>query len=194
VTPEDLERQTEWADVGSPEEPLAIFEPQTETSPNPEENPQLEIRVPLKAVDITADGQEKPSKTNAGVVAQKISNLMQKGVPLNEAAKTMGMDPKMMPRDLVTKLTVAAIQTYQMPSEVDTALVRSFRRKVLLEEGFTETGDRKLALDAAKQIASDPATGLNAPPQPIVQINLTELQTVIDKGAKVDPKELFRDE
>jgi hypothetical protein len=145
-------------------------------------------------VDITADGQEKPSKSNAGVVAQKISNLMQKGVPLSEAAKTMGLDAKLMPRELVTKLTVNAIQTYQMTPGVDRELVRAVRRKVLIDEGLSETGDRKLALDAAKQIATDPDVGLNAPPQPIVQINLTELQTVIDKGAQVDLKELFRDE
>jgi hypothetical protein len=106
----------------------------------------------------------------------------------------MGMDARLMPRELVTKLTVNAIQTYQMNPGVDRELVRAVRRKVLIDEGLSETGDRKLALDAAKQIATDPDVGLNAPPQPIVQINLTELQTVIDKGAQVDPKELFRDE
>jgi hypothetical protein len=198
MNPEDLIRTTEWTDELVPEEGEdCIFTPNLSPDPmNPEErDAEMEIDINLgKAVDISSDTQTVITKKDGGVVAQKVVTLMQKGMSIEEASKTVGLDSAMLPRQLVNSITLAAIQTYQLPAAVSRELVRAGRNKILIEEGFSKDGDKKLALEAMKQISSDPDVGLNAPPAPIVQINMGDLKKVIDTAGVVNEEDLFRDD
>ena len=69
-------------------------------------------------------------------------------------------------------------------------LVRAARNKILIQNMDPEAGDPKLALDAAKQIASDPDVGLNAPAMPLVNIDLGTLGDLMKTADKSDLPEV----
>jgi hypothetical protein len=87
------------------------------------------------------------------------------------------------------------IKGYAAKPEVDRALVRAGRRKVALDALGYETGgpeikDAKAALEAFKQMASDPDVGLNAPPAPLVSLNFGSIEDLLEQ---MDEKDVILD-
>lgn len=117
---------------------------------------------------------------------RRVHALMKDGFSLEDAATQVGIlrpgGAKKVFRDMISAL----IMDYHIPAEVMREMVRAARVKILLEN-TAPGGDSKIALDAAKQIASDPDVGLNAPPVPPVTINIGDglkrlIETEPDSG------------
>jgi len=93
--------------------------------------------------------------------ARRVIDLVQEGVSPAEALKRVPGAPK----DLLNRADVQAVLNdlaeYSLAPQVRREAVRSTLNKVLIESAQgTEPIDRKLAIDAAKEIAQDPDVGL----------------------------------
>jgi hypothetical protein len=125
-------------------------------------------------------------------ISKRVVDLMHSGVSFEDATKIVGVDIKVAPESLTKMLTASVITQYHLPAHAARELVRAARNKILLEN-LMPGGDTKAALDAAKQIASDPDVGLNTPPSPLVQVNITDgLKRLMD--SEVDMSNLLEEE
>jgi len=66
---------------------------------------------------------------------------------------------------------------YHATAEIDRAVVRAGRRKILIDA--LHDNDRKSALTVMKQIADDPDVGLAAPPTVALSMDLTGLEALL---------------
>ena len=72
-------------------------------------------------------------------------------------------------------------ETGDVPMQVQKALVRAARLKLMVKNVHSDDLDaQKIALQAAKQIGSDPDVGLNQPAAVIALIDLGSLEEVFD--------------
>lgn len=140
------------------------------------------------------EGKAKPS-----TVVKKLIDMVEGGLTLEGAAKTMGLDKAVAKnqelKDQFQKLLLEA----SFSPEIARAVVRSSRLKILgdaLAHGLSsvtpdgkqcppDVGMLKIALEADKQIASDPEVGLTQAPQVSVNINFEKSRDLIDRTEPV---------
>lgn len=125
--------------------------------------------------NIEIEAKDKPDKNT---LAKKYLNLIGQGYKPGEAAKLVGTSMSGIASDNKTKKQLERLaKDYQLSADVRRALVRMGMNKILLDNiDSTDVNNQKLALDAAKAIGSDTEVGINAPPQPGIQINVGNLQ------------------
>lgn len=133
--------------------------------------------------DVTVElGKPRPRTA----VAKKFAELVtEKGKSPAEAADLMGIKIDSAGAAQLRREVEGVIRGYTMKPEAAKVLVRAARNKLLIDALGTDGHeyDPKIALEAAKQIASDPDVGLTAAPVPMVQLqfgNIEELLSQID--------------
>lgn len=139
-------------------------------------------------------------------LAQKFADLVRDGKSPKTAASLLKInlaDPQMYD---VRAEVESLLRGYAMKPEIAKEFVRASRNKILLESMGINGGEKNydLALNAAKQIASDPDVGLNAPPAPLVQLtfnsieelltNLDEKGVILDAAPEPAPEEAAHEE
>jgi len=118
---------------------------------------------------------------NPKVIVQEVRDLVKQGVSVDEAARHLGLDLKRN-GELRKALRRLVAEVGDIPAAVQKELVRGTRLKVMLKNVHSDdTTEQKLALSAAKQIASDPDIGLNIPAQVIALVDMGSLQEIIEK-------------
>ena len=116
---------------------------------------------------------------NPKMIANEVRDLIKQGLSAEEAAEQLGLDLKRNGA-LRQQLRKLIAEVGNVPSMVQKELVRSARLKLMLKNVHSDdTDEQKIALQAAKQIASDPEVGLNQPPQVIALIDMESLGEVI---------------
>lgn len=147
----------------------------------PAENPDSEIEVDSDGHVETENTQAEENETQKQqrkAVVNTFTKLIESGVPPQTAAKKVKAELVNIPnRDRVLKLIEDTLSKYSVSADVMRASVRAARMKVLLEGIASDDPD--LILNAAKQIASDPEVGLNAPPATNVKIEIGSLKEVL---------------
>jgi hypothetical protein len=133
--------------------------------------------------DVTVElGKPRPRTA----VAKKFAELVtEKGKSPNEAADLLGIKLDSAGAAQLRREVEGVIRGYTMKPEAAKVLVRAARNKLLIDALGTSGHeyDPKIALEAAKQIASDPDVGLTAAPVPAIQLqfgSIEELLTQID--------------
>lgn len=116
--------------------------------------------------------------------AKRLLNRVQKGESLSEAASAERMtvadlkDPDNPIRASIQQL----IGTYFLPPEARKQMVRAGLNKLFADNiNSADPADKKIALDAAKQIGSDPEVGLGGEAGGGVIINIGELEGVFQQ-------------
>lgn len=129
-------------------------------------------------------------KVKRDEAVRKFTDLVKDGVEPRIAAARIQRNLPQQP--WIKKTFRSLLENYHWNADVDREIVRSGRRKVLLDA--LEDGDRKAAAAMMKQIAEDPLVGLAAPPVTINTIEIGELAGLlgaVDKTQVIDiPKEL----
>lgn len=133
--------------------------------------------------DVTVElGKPRPRTA----VAKKFAELVtEKGKSPAEAADLLGIKIDSAGAAQLRREVEGVIRGYTMKPEAAKVLVRAARNKLLIDALGTSGHeyDPKIALEAAKQIASDPDVGLTAAPVPAIQLqfgSIEELLTQID--------------
>lgn len=126
--------------------------------------------------------------------AKRLLDRVQRGEPLAEAAKAERMTVAQL-KDQTNPIRVSLEQLvgrYFLPPEARKQMVRAGLNKMFLEN--VESGDpanAKIALEAAKQIGSDPEVGLQAEQSGGVIINIADLEGVFKQLAATKVPELI---
>lgn len=125
--------------------------------------------------NIEVESKDKPAKDS---LSKKFINLIGQGYKPGEAAKLVGTSIKgIMSDNKVKKQLERLAKDYRLSADVRREMVRMGMNKILLDNiDSSDINNQKLALDAAKAIGSDTEVGINAPPQPGIQINVGNLQ------------------
>lgn len=120
---------------------------------------------------------EVTTKIDQNIKAKRFLELVQGGVAQWDAAKQMGTTIKDLYQTQGMKSAVKRlIETNNLPAAVRKELVRSGLNKIFMENVDGGPKEQKLALQAAKQIASDPDVALNLPPSNIsVNVDVSKL-------------------
>jgi hypothetical protein len=121
-------------------------------------------------------------------LSKKFINLLGQGYKPGEAAKLVGTSIRgIMNQNKFKKDVQLLVETYNLPPDIRRAMVRAGMNQIVMENlKVPEATAQKLALDALKAIGSDTEVGINAPPQPGIQINLGNLTDVFAAFAKDD--------
>ena len=138
-----------------------------------------------------------PGNNKLGTVAEarakRLLNRLQKGEPLAMAANAERMsvaelkDPDNPVRASVQQL----IGSHFLPPEARKAMVRAGLNKLFLDNvSSADPADKKIALDAAKVIASDVEVGINTDNTGGVVINIGELADVFRQLATTPAPEI----
>lgn len=122
---------------------------------------------------IEVEAKNKPPKDN---LSKRFINLIGQGYKPGEAARRVGTSIQgLMSDNKIKKQIENLAKNYHLTADVRRQLVRMSTTKILLDNIEGDTNQQKLALDAAKSIGSDTEVGINAPPQPGIQINVGNL-------------------
>lgn len=116
-------------------------------------------------------------------IARAITEKAKKGLTLGQIANDYGLSLKAFSqREDVKNLLKKLIETSSLPAELRKEMVRSGLNEIFLRTARSDKpSDVKLALEAARQIGSDPEVGLNAQPAPLTVIPLDTLRSILDK-------------
>ncbi len=118
-------------------------------------------------------------KITAIDTVRKFNNLIESGVPPETAAKKVEKELVTFGnREEVIKKLQDIMVNFSFSADVVRAAVRASRMKVLIEALANEDPD--MALKAAKQIASDPEVGLEAPPVTNVNLEIRAIKDLLD--------------
>ena len=129
----------------------------------------------ISGVSIEHEAIDKKEK---GTLAKRFTELVGQGYKPGQAARLVGSSVKgIMSSSRVKKEVATLLETYTLQADVRRALVRAGLNQLALENLGAE-GDKKVALDALKAIGGDTEVGINAPPQPGIQINVGNLQSL----------------
>lgn len=138
---------------------------------------------PLKVEVI--ETTETPAKKMAG----RFLDLVRSGERPGDAAHMLGTTLKEMDKSIAVQEALRELVPYHMKPELRKEMVRMGLNKVFLDNIRSADKDYvKLALDAAKQIGSDPDVGLNAAPAGGVTIDLGSLGDLLSE--KISPPTL----
>lgn len=133
-----------------------------------------DVSIEEDAVEVREDGVPTEAQ------ARKLVELMRRGASLEEVSDKTGLSRECLMRNAVIKRYIQEmIQNNWVPPAVQRELVRAARVKVLVNA--LQEDDKKLILRAAKEIASDPEVGLNAPPSSTVVLNIHDIAEVLDR-------------
>ncbi len=141
--------------------------------------------------DVTVE-TGKPQRPSTAIAKKFAELVTEKGKSPAEAADLLGVKLDSAGATQLRREVEGVIRGYTMKPEVAKALVRASRNKLLLDALGVGGGeaDPKIALEAAKQIASDPDVGLNAPPVPLVQLSFGSIEelltTISEKDVIID--------
>lgn len=123
--------------------------------------------------NIELEAKDKPDKK---LLSKKFVDLLGQGYKPGEAAKRVGTSIKgIMSDSKVSKQIKALVENYQLNADVRRQVARNIANKIALENMDGDPTQQKLALDAIKVIGADTEVGINAPPQPGIQINVGNL-------------------
>src|SRR4051812_19075577 len=139
---------------------------------------------------------EKPKPKE---IVKRFVDLVEAGSSPEVAAKIMGLDESLVKNKELKDQFQELLLEASFPPEVQRAIVRASRIKILAEtmsEGMGRKDEKgnaipmdvgliKLALEANKQIASDPEVALQQPPQVSVNIGFEKSRDLLDKTAPV---------
>lgn len=125
----------------------------------------------------------KPSQSQMEVQAKKFTDLLKKGVKPGDAAEACGTNLKqIMRREDVKEIIEHNLKTYTFSAEIDKLLVRAGRRKVLVENMQRDDKDSsKLVLEAARDIAGDPAVGLTQQQSATLIVDVSALKKLFEE-------------
>lgn len=129
------------------------------------------------AVRVTERRDLKPSSK----IARRFAELVGEGKSPKAAAGILRVDLGDPGNYAVANEVQQLIRGYASRPEIDRELVRASRRKILIDAMTGQVPDHGLALDAAKQIASDPDVGLNAPPAPLVSLTFGSIEEILER-------------
>lgn len=153
-----------------------FFKPGEEESNTLKPYDESTIKIEDFYCDIEVVAKDKPDKN---LLSKKFVNLIGQGYKPGEAAKLVGTSIKgIMSDSKVRKQIEGLLKDYKLQADVRRDLVRATTNKIVLENMDGDPTQQKLALDAAKVIAADTEVGINAPPQPGIQINVGNLTSV----------------
>ena len=138
------------------------------------------------AVVVTEKRDRKPTSK----IARRFSELVARGTSPKAAANLLRIDLADPGSYAVADEVQKLIRGYAARPEIDRELVRASRRKILIDAMTGENPDHGMALDAAKQIASDPDVGLNAPPAPLVSLTFGSIEDLLNN---IDSKDVILD-
>ncbi len=117
---------------------------------------------------------------NPEAIASEVRQLIQQGLKPEDACAKLGLDLKRN-AELRKQMRLLVAETGDVPMQVQKALVRAARLKLMVKNVHSDDLDaQKIALQAAKQIGSDPDVGLNQPAAVIALIDLGSLEEVFD--------------
>lgn len=132
------------------------------------------------------------------MIAQSIVDLITKsGLSPEEAFKQSGMGRNMLKTPGVREAVKALIVENHLPADIDRAMVRAVRRKILLaaqDDLYTTDEDgsvhvrkdsAEIALKAANQIAGDPEVGLQQPPATTITLDIGPLRDIINRMSPI---------
>lgn len=118
---------------------------------------------------------------NPKALAHEVKQLIDQGLSVEEAAKKLGLDLRRN-KELRGQMRRLVAEVGTIPALVQRELVRQARMKLLLGNVHSDDPDaQKIALQAAKQIASDPEVGLNAPPAIVALVDMESLNQIFNK-------------
>lgn len=134
-------------------------------------------------LDIDATSENKPAKNT---LAKRFMDLVGQGYKPHEAAKTVGTTMSgIMGNEAFKKQVKQLVESASMPNDIRKEMVRAGLNRIFMENvARPDSNSQKLAIEAAKAISSDPDVGLNAIPNPGIQININELDNVLAKAAE----------
>ncbi|CAB4142396.1 hypothetical protein UFOVP434_7 [uncultured Caudovirales phage] len=120
-------------------------------------------------------------KSAQGQIARKLAEMLYSGLSKDSALKALGVQPHEVDmRELAIETNSFLIKSFSFPDEARRLLVKASLNKVLTDA--LQKDDTETILKAAKQIASDPDVGLNAPPQQVINISLEKAQDALNKA------------
>tara|TARA_R110000868_G_scaffold4119_19_gene25073 strand:- start:473 stop:1030 length:558 start_codon:yes stop_codon:yes gene_type:complete len=118
-------------------------------------------------------------KSASGILAKRLAEMLYNGASKAEALKSLGVsDHEIDLRALAIETNSFLLKTYSFPDEARRLMVKAGLNKLFTEAMMSNDADTMLK--AAKQIASDPDVGLNAPPQQIINISLEKAQQALE--------------
>lgn len=129
--------------------------------------------------DIDVD-KTPPAPVRLGTAKKFVELVKDQKKSPEEAARILSLDLSTAGASEQMRLyTQKLLRSWAAGPDVRRELVRAGLNKIFMES--LASGDYKTALDATKQIGSDPDVGLNAAPQPIVNINIEAIEGIVSK-------------
>lgn len=135
-------------------------------------------------IEITGEAPQGKIESSKSLARNLIDLVRGGGLTPEEAARRLGLDPAALRENMELREQMRnLLASYaDIPSHVQKELVRAARLKILMKNVEGETpGEQKIALEAAKQIGSDPDVGLNLPPVPVMQVDMNTLEELFSK-------------
>lgn len=147
------------------------------------------------AEDIISINEKRDRKPGSKLAKRFVELVKDEGKTPKQAAALLRVDLSDPGTYALATELQQLLKGYAAKPEMDRALVRAGRRKIALDAmGLGRDGavlsDPKIALEAFKQMASDPDVGLNAPPAPLVSLNFGSIEDLLDK---MDEKDVIID-
>lgn len=129
------------------------------------------------------DVSSVPQKSRASVQAKRFLELISNGVLPNTAAENLNENlPELRKDATIRKGLKLLVEQSRFPAEVRKEMVRAGLNKLFMENINGSLKEQKVALEASKQIAKDPETGLTTPNiGPQVHIDMGALTEMLQK-------------
>lgn len=184
------ERNSSFGELDHIEE---VADPEEEMLEDRTAELSTELRVSSQEVDSAALPPLKEKEIAHEEYARRIYGMLKDGMPFDEAVLHLGARLPGGAKTAFRGMVFDLISKFHLPDVVARETVRAARNKLLLEN-LGPGGDRKIALEAAKQIAADPDVGLTAPPAPPVQINIGEgLRKILESDSSENMADIFEE-
>lgn len=162
-----------------PDKPVDCF--QTPGTSGPGLGKILELETdPENSGTVEVETSELPTNVPELLPAQirRMAELIVSGTDVRRAAERVGLQHAMRNAKLRNEILSKVVE-YYVPAAAQRELVRAARLHALMTAW--EAGDTAGLLKAAREIASDPDVGLQAPPVPPVTIDIGDLADVLAK-------------
>lgn len=147
-----------------------------------------ELAIPVESVALVVQAGNK--KTAPRILAKKLGELIEAGATPEAAALELGLPPRALKNASLAEEFKKLIANATFSADAQRAIVRAARIELLGKGLKAGLEGAKIALEATKQIASDPQVGLTAPPQTTINLTFAKSGELMDK---MDPLPGFED-